>query len=97
MHILCKGLHTYIDLSLLTCPTQVLLPETIHHGNYLIKYRSIVWPLVVFVKQISREQSIRSVDKFFAAGISRNLSKEVDPVSTELFLPLKTSFIVTFY
>ena len=97
MHNLCKGLHTCIDLSLLTCPTQVLLPETIHHGNYLIKYWSIVRPLVVFVRQISREQSIRSVDKLFAAGISRHLSKEVDLVFAELFLPFKIIFLVSIY
>ena len=45
----------------------------------------IVRPLFVFVKQISREQSIRCVDKFFAAGIIRDFNEEVDPLSAELF------------
>ena len=48
------------------------------------------------MRQISREQSIRSVDKFFVVGISLNLNEEVDPVSVELFYLFKTTLIVTF-
>ena len=48
------------------------------------------------MRQISREQSIRIVDKFFVVGISLNLNEEVDPVSVELFYLFKTTLIVTF-